>query len=272
MTVPRQQYVEVATTNAFHEGSRVWVPAFVDPPGRPSSASAIRNNQKRGSVWHRGIVQKVEEAAVDGSECVLVVETEDGVVAQVPAAACHLQNERDDIVDDLIRSDFLHEPGILHTLNVRYNLDAIYTYSGNILIATNPYKPLKHLYGTRMMAQYRGAALGELSPHVYAIAEAAYSSMMSEELRQAILISGESGAGKTESAKLVMQYLAHRTGQSKRSTSLVSSSVAVPVEQQVLESNPLLEAFGNAKTERNDNSSRFGKFVEIDFDASGRVT
>lgn len=249
---------------------------FVDSPGRPSSATANRNNVKakrtKGSVWHRGVVQKVDPALEGGETGVLVVETEDGVVAHVPATACHLQNERDDIVDDLIRSDFLHEPGILHTLNVRYNLDAIYTYSGNILIATNPYKPLKHLYGTRMMAQYRGAALGELSPHVYAIAEAAYSSMMSEQLRQAILISGESGAGKTESAKLVMQYLAHRTGQSKRATLSLSSSVAVPVEQQVLESNPLLEAFGNAKTERNDNSSRFGKFVEIDFDASGRVT
>jgi myosin V len=204
----------------------------------------------------------------------LSVLTEDSAICQATASECYLQNERDDTVDDLVRSDHLHEPGILHTLRVRYGVDAIYTYSGQILIATNPHKPLRHLYGPRMMMQYRGVPLGELSPHVYAIAEAAYQSMVIEDRRQAILISGESGAGKTESAKMVMQYLAHRA----TATSGISSTVparsrsAAPIEEQVLESNPLLEAFGNAKTARNDNSSRFGKFVEIDFDAAGRVT
>ena len=157
-------------------------------------------------------------------------------------------------------------------------MDSIYTYSGQILIATNPHKRLKHLYGPRMMTQYRNVPLGELTPHVYAIAEAAYAAMMADEQRQAILVSGESGAGKTESAKMVMQYLAHRAGPSIAASSgaakLASSNgpVSAPIEEQVLESNPLLEAFGNAKTARNDNSSRFGKFVEIDFDAGGRVT
>jgi myosin-5 len=127
------------------------------------------------------------------------------------------------------------------------------------------------------MAQYKGVALGELSPHTYAIAEAAYGAMMVDQQRQAILISGESGAGKTESAKMVMQYLAHRAGASPGGAGGGAAprrtvSGAAPVEEQVLESNPLLEAFGNAKTVRNDNSSRFGKFVEIDFDAGGRVT
>ena len=148
-------------------------------------------------------------------------------------------------------------------------MDSIYTYSGQILIAINPHKELSHLYGERMMVQYKDVGLGELSPHTYAIAEAAYSAMMMDEKRQAIMISGESGAGKTESAKMVMQYLAHRAG-----GPLVlngASNVSAPIEQQVLESNPLLEAFGNAKTLRNDNSSRFGKFVEIDFDPTGRV-
>lgn len=217
----------------------------------------------------------------------LTVRTEDGVLLDALASDCCLQNERDDTVDDLVRSDFLHEPGILHTLKVRYGMDAIYTYSGQILIATNPHKRVRHLYGPRMMAQYKGVPLGELSPHVYAIAEAAFAAMMTDEQRQAILISGESGAGKTESAKLVMQYLAHRAGPAvpaagsniKASTTNSSGatigadgSVSAPIEEQVLESNPLLEAFGNAKTARNDNSSRFGKFVEIDFDAVGRVT
>jgi len=184
----------------------------------------------------------------------------------------------------------------------------IYTYSGSILIAANPHKRLRSLYGPRTMASYRGAPLGELSPHCYAIAEAAFSAMMIDEQRQAILISGESGAGKTESAKLVMQYLAARAapaggaggaeaaeGRKRRggagghhrlladaSAAAAGASgeahaapfdpgAAVPIEEQVLESNPLLEAFGNAKTVRNDNSSRFGKFVEIAFDVAGRV-
>lgn len=118
------------------------------------------------------------------------------------------------------------------------------------------------------MAQYRGIPFGDLSPHTYAIAEAAYNAMMIDEQRQAILISGESGAGKTESAKMVMQYLAHRAGPGRAG---LDAGIAAPIEQQVLESNPLLEAFGNAKTLRNHNSSRFGKFVEIDFDATGKV-
>ncbi|KAL3147636.1 hypothetical protein ABBQ38_014686 [Trebouxia sp. C0009 RCD-2024] len=128
-----------------------------------------------------------------------------------------------------------------------------------------------------MMTQYRNVALGELSPHVYAIAEQAFNAMMIDEQRQAILISGESGAGKTESAKMVMQYLAHRSSpvQSTTSRPRLQGQPGIstaPVEEQVLESNPLLEAFGNAKTSRNDNSSRFGKFTEISFDAGGRVT
>lgn len=134
------------------------------------------------------------------------------------------------------------------------------------------------------MSQYRNVPLGELSPHTYAIAEAAYAAMMMDEQRQAILISGESGAGKTESAKMVMQYLAHRADKSQQglyktgseaaalATAIANGEAAAPIEEQVLESNPLLEAFGNAKTARNDNSSRFGKFVEIDFDPAGHIT
>ncbi|XP_062221813.1 protein OPAQUE1-like isoform X3 [Phragmites australis] len=115
-----------------------------------------------------------------------------------------------------------------------------------------------------MMEQYKGVRLGELSPHVFAVADASYRAMMNESRSQSILVSGESGAGKTETTKLIMQYLTY-----------VGGRVALDdrmVEQQVLESNPLLEAFGNAKTVRNDNSSRFGKFVEIQFDASGRIS
>ncbi|KAL6502932.1 Myosin-6 [Orobanche hederae] len=167
-------------------------------------------------------------------------------------------------VDDMTKLAYLHEPGVLHNLKSRYDINEIYTYTGNILIAVNPFQRLPHLYDSHMMAQYKGAAFGELSPHPFAVADAAYRLMMNEGISQAILVSGESGAGKTESTKLLMQYLAYMGGR--------SAAEGRSVEQQVLESNPVLEAFGNAKTVRNNNSSRFGKFVELQFDQRGRIS
>ncbi|KAJ4792755.1 myosin [Rhynchospora pubera] len=167
-------------------------------------------------------------------------------------------------VDDMTKLTYLNEPGVLYNLKRRYALNEIYTYTGTILIAVNPFTKLPHLYNEYMMEQYKGVRLGDLSPHVFAVADASYRAMMNETRSQSILVSGESGAGKTETTKLIMQYL-----------TFVGGRAAIDdrsVEQQVLESNPLLEAFGNAKTVRNDNSSRFGKFVEIQFDASGRIS
>ncbi|EEC66889.1 hypothetical protein OsI_33446 [Oryza sativa Indica Group] len=167
-------------------------------------------------------------------------------------------------VDDMTKLVYLHEPGVLCNLARRYGFNEIYTYTGRILIAVNPFAKLPHLYDMHMMEQYRGVQFGELSPHVFAVTDASYRAMVSEDRSQSILVSGESGAGKTETTKLIMRYLTFVGG---RSTGDIRS-----VEQQVLESNPLLEAFGNARTVRNDNSSRFGKFVEIQFNKSGRIS
>ncbi|MBA0835722.1 hypothetical protein Goarm_007987, partial [Gossypium armourianum] len=167
-------------------------------------------------------------------------------------------------VDDMTKLSYLHEPGVLHNLAMRYELNEIYTYTGNILIAINPFQRLPHLYDTHMMEQYKGAGFGELSPHVFAVADVAYKAMMNEGKSNSILVSGESGAGKTETTKMLMRYLAYLGGR--------SGVEGRTVEQQVLESNPVLEAFGNAKTVRNNNSSRFGKFVEIQFDKNGRIS
>ncbi|MED6209977.1 hypothetical protein PIB30_059759 [Stylosanthes scabra] len=147
-------------------------------------------------------------------------------------------------VDDMTKLAYLHEPGVLANLRSRYDINEIYTYTGNILIAVNPFIKLPHLYDSHMMAQYKGAAFG---------------------ISQSILVSGESGAGKTESTKLLMRYLAYMGGRA-------AVGEGRTVEQKVLESNPVLEAFGNAKTVRNNNSSRFGKFVEIQFDKRGRIS
>ncbi|KAL2583804.1 hypothetical protein AAZV13_14G093300 [Glycine max] len=166
--------------------------------------------------------------------------------------------------EDMTRLAYLNEPGVLFNLRRRYALNDIYTYTGSILIAVNPFTKLPHLYDSHMMEQYKGAPLGELSPHVFAVADASYRAMMNEGKSQSILVSGESGAGKTETTKLIMQYLTFVGGR--------AAGDERTVEQQVLESNPLLEAFGNARTVRNDNSSRFGKFVEIQFDSNGSIS
>ncbi|QCD89251.1 DNA topoisomerase III [Vigna unguiculata] len=167
-------------------------------------------------------------------------------------------------VDDMTRLAYLHEPGVLQNLHIRYSINEIYTYTGNILIAVNPFQRLPHLTETSTMAKYKAAAFGEQSPHPFAIASSAYRKMINEEKSQSILVSGESGAGKTESTKMLMHYLAFLGGR--------AATEGRSVEQQVLESNPVLEAFGNAKTVRNNNSSRFGKFVEIQFDQKGRIS
>ncbi|WVZ60536.1 hypothetical protein U9M48_010546 [Paspalum notatum var. saurae] len=167
-------------------------------------------------------------------------------------------------VDDMTKLAYLHEPGVLHNLACRYGLNEIYTYTGNILIAVNPFQRLPHLYDVHMMEQYKGATFGELSPHLFAIADACYRAMINDQGSQSILVSGESGAGKTETTKMLMRYLAFMGGR--------SGTEGRTVEQQVLESNPVLEAFGNAKTVKNNNSSRFGKFVEIQFDKFGKIS
>ncbi|PON86367.1 Myosin [Trema orientale] len=167
-------------------------------------------------------------------------------------------------VDDMTKLAYLHEPGVLYNLACRFSLNEIYTYTGNILIAVNPFRRLPHLYDIHMMEQYKGAAFGELSPHLFAVADTCYRAMINEQGSQSILVSGESGAGKTETTKMLMRYLAFMGGR--------SGTEGRTVEQQVLESNPVLEAFGNAKTVKNNNSSRFGKFVEIQFDKLGKIS
>ena len=156
-------------------------------------------------------------------------------------------------LNDLIKLQFLDEPNIIHNLRVRYNEDKIYTYTGPILISINPWKRLP-IYGRELLEQYRGKFMSTMPPHVFAVAEFAYKSMIANNKNQSILISGESGAGKTEATKIVMQYMAVVSGSKAR---------GLQTEQRVLETNPLLEAFGNAKTLRNDNSSRFGKYGSI---------
>mmetsp|Transcript_36306 Transcript_36306/g.58686 ORF Transcript_36306/g.58686 Transcript_36306/m.58686 type:complete len:1509 (-) Transcript_36306:778-5304(-) len=210
-------------------------------------------------LWRKAELIRVGE---DGSSTVRLTESgEERTVKSSEELPFQNSEESDSGVEDLCRLNYLHVPAILHNVQVRYAKDEVYTYTGRILIAVNPFKWLP-IYGDEMIAQYAGKELIDNKPHVFAISDSAYRAMIREKKSQSILVSGESGAGKTETTKLCMQYLAAVSGGGKGTSRIA---------QQVLESNPILEAFGNAKTLRNNNSSRFGKFIEIQFDKEGHV-
>ncbi|XP_062849399.1 unconventional myosin-Va [Trichomycterus rosablanca] len=163
--------------------------------------------------------------------------------------------------NDLTALSYLHEPAVLHNLRVRFvDSKLIYTYCGIILVAINPYEALP-IYGADIINAYSGQNMGDMDPHIFAVAEEAYRQMARDERNQSIIVSGESGAGKTVSAKYAMRYFATVSG----------TSTEASVEDRVLASSPIMEAFGNAKTTRNDNSSRFGKYIEIGFNRSYHI-
>ncbi|XP_021165351.2 unconventional myosin-Va isoform X9 [Fundulus heteroclitus] len=163
--------------------------------------------------------------------------------------------------NDLTALSYLHEPAVLHNLKVRFiDSKLIYTYCGIVLVAINPYETLP-IYGSEIINAYSGQNMGDMDPHIFAVAEEAYKQMARDERNQSIIVSGESGAGKTVSAKYAMRYFATVSG----------SASEANVEEKVLASNPIMEAIGNAKTTRNDNSSRFGKYIEIGFDNRYRI-
>ncbi|OCT83014.1 myosin-9 [Xenopus laevis] len=167
-------------------------------------------------------------------------------------------------VEDMSELACLNEASVLHNLKERYYSGLIYTYSGLFCVVINPYKNLP-IYSEEIVEMYKGKKRHEMPPHIYAITDTAYRSMMQDREDQSILCTGESGAGKTENTKKVIQYLAYVA------TSHKSKKDQGELERQLLQANPILEAFGNAKTVKNDNSSRFGKFIRINFDVNGYI-
>eukprot|EP00397_Hematodinium_sp_SG-2012_P000521 GEMP01000522.1.p1 GENE.GEMP01000522.1~~GEMP01000522.1.p1 ORF type:complete len:1700 (+),score=383.46 GEMP01000522.1:143-5242(+) len=160
------------------------------------------------------------------------------------------------VLDDLTQLTHLHEPAVLHSLQMRFDTDKIYTFTGPILIAVNPFKNIHGIYDLETLKSFITTRVVQQKPHVFSIANSAFRGVCDRQTAQTVLISGESGAGKTETTKFVMKFLA---------LAGAGEEGVTQVERQVLESNPLLEAFGNARTLRNDNSSRFGKFIELQF-------
>uniref|UniRef100_A0A8C3KKK9 Myosin VC n=1 Tax=Calidris pygmaea TaxID=425635 RepID=A0A8C3KKK9_9CHAR len=227
----------MALAELYTQYNRVWIP----------------DNEE---VWQSAEITKNYKAG----DRFLHVQLEDGTELNYPVDPAALPPLRNpDILvgeNDLTALSYLHEPAVLHNLKVRFvESKLIYTYSGIILVAINPYKQLP-IYGDAIIHAYSGQNMGDMDPHIFAVAEEAYKQMARNNKNQSIIVSGESGAGKTVSARYTMRYFA----------TVSKSSSNAHVEDKVLASNPITEAVGNAKTTRNDNSSRFGKYTEISFD------
>lgn len=235
------------------------------PPEVPVAASPgpplVEDFQPEDLVWFDpGVGYSLPGQVVEFSRPAQVV-TVRAVVSGKPQSFTihkpHTVKRREDLgpdgVPDMVQLGDLNEASMLWNLKIRYDKNQIYTYTGSILVAVNPYK-MFDIYGVDVVKKYEGQIMGTLPPHLFAVSSAAYSKMSKEGENQVVVISGESGAGKTESTKLILQYLA-----------AVDRSRNNLVTEQILEATPMLESFGNAKTLRNDNSSRFGKYLEVFF-------
>ncbi|XP_053713697.1 unconventional myosin-Vb [Synchiropus splendidus] len=233
----------MATLKLYTKGTSVWIP---DPDSVWVSAQILRD--------YSPAENHLELQVSDGTEVQYPV----GSLTELPPLGNPDISEGE---NDLTALSFLHEPAILHNLRVRFvDYCSIYTYCGIVLVAINPYDELP-IYGQEVIDAYSGQDMTDMEPHIFSVAEEAYRTMSREEKNQSIIISGESGSGKTVSAKFTMRYFAAVGGAAQQTS----------VEERVLASNPIMESIGNAKTTRNDNSSRFGKYIEIGFGSKGDI-
>lgn len=167
--------------------------------------------------------------------------------------------DRVGVQDFVLLENFTSEAAFIENLRRRFRENLIYTYIGPVLVSVNPYRDLQ-IYTRQHMERYRGVSFYEVPPHLFAVADTVYRALRTERRDQAVMISGESGAGKTEATKRLLQFYAETCPAPERGGA---------VRDRLLQSNPVLEAFGNAKTLRNDNSSRFGKYMDVQFDFKG---
>ncbi|XP_044614746.1 myosin-14 isoform X1 [Equus asinus] len=245
--------------------------------GGPGAAPQVEWTARR-LVWVPSELHGFEAAALrdEGEEEAEVELAESGRRLRLPRDQIQRMNPpKFSKAEDMAELTCLNEASVLHNLRERYYSGLIYTYSGLFCVVINPYKQLP-IYTEAIVEMYRGKKRHEVPPHVYAVTEGAYRSMLQDREDQSILCTGESGAGKTENTKKVIQYLAHVASSPKgRKEPGVPASVSSvsygELERQLLQANPVLEAFGNAKTVKNDNSSRFGKFIRINFDVAGYI-
>ncbi|XP_034854636.1 unconventional myosin-X [Mirounga leonina] len=233
--------------NFFPEGTRVW----------------LREN---GQHFPSTVNSCAEGVVVFRTDYGQVFTYKQSTITHQKVTAMHPMNEEG--VDDMATLTELHGGSIMHNLYQRYKRNQIYTYIGSIIASVNPYRTIAGLYERATMERYSECHLGELPPHVFAIANECYRCLWKRHDDQCVLISGESGAGKTESTKLILKFLSVISQQSSELSLKEKTSC---VEQAILESSPIMEAFGNAKTVYNNNSSRFGKFVQLHICQKGNI-
>ncbi|QIW94525.1 hypothetical protein AMS68_000043 [Peltaster fructicola] len=255
-----------------------FAPQFIKQEGLDGSTDRIRGiegeNDFSGKryVWVRDDENAFVKAWVveDLNDDMLRVQCENGSQRDVRADSVDKVNPaKFDKADDMAELTHLNEASVVHNLYQRYQADLIYTYSGLFLVTVNPYTPLP-IYGRDYIKMYKGRHREDTKPHIFAMADEAFQNLVDEGENQSILVTGESGAGKTENTKKVIQYLASvATSETPRAKS--GGRQLSNLSEQILRANPILEAFGNAQTVRNNNSSRFGKFIRIEFTRSGSI-
>ncbi|KAH9149706.1 hypothetical protein AeRB84_007294, partial [Aphanomyces euteiches] len=237
-------------------GALVWVPHTTEVWKKAQIVQKVSDT----SVEVRFVSDGVEYDPEEGQTKTYDVREIAKLAGEVSATAMPICNTFEKLgVEDMCTLNHLHEPAVLKNLQLRHARFVPYTYTGQICIAVNPYKWLD-LYRKELYPEYLNQPRNELPPHPFALSSSAYIDMNKNGIEQSILVSGESGAGKTETVKIMMNHLASISGGGDHGSLVID---------QVLKSNPLLEAFGNAKTKRNDNSSRFGKFAQLQFNAEG---
>ncbi|XP_061702265.1 myosin heavy chain, fast skeletal muscle-like [Syngnathoides biaculeatus] len=237
----------------------------IEAQNRPFDARTACFVPEPKELYIRGVIQKKEGTQV-------TVKTSANETVTVREEDCHPMNPpKYDKIEDMAMMTHLNEPSVLFNLKDRYAAWMIYTYSGLFCVTVNPYKWLP-VYDPQVVSAYRGKKRMEAPPHIFSVSDNAYQNMLTDRENQSVLITGESGAGKTVNTKRVIQYfatIAVAGGSDKKEQT--SGKMQGTLEDQIISANPLLEAFGNAKTVRNDNSSRFGKFIRIHFGTTGKL-
>jgi len=241
---------------------------FLEPSEAERLSFANISYDSKKSVWawqkNHGFIKAI---LIEEKDDKTVVQTESGNELTLKKEMVQQMNPpKFEQVSDMANMTFLNEASVLNNLKSRYKSMRIYTYSGLFCICVNPYKWLP-VYGPKVVNMYRGKKRSEMPPHLFSVADNAYYDMLTERENQSILITGESGAGKTENTKKVIQYFANVAANTNQREANKAN-----LEDQIVQTNPVLEAWGNAKTIRNNNSSRFGKFIRIHFGTNGKLS
>ncbi|ULT86008.1 hypothetical protein L3Y34_006002 [Caenorhabditis briggsae] len=254
-----------------HEADPGW--QFLRQSPEQLLAATTKKFDSKKNVWVADPEEGFIAAEIKSSKGdTVVVVTSKGVEKTIKKDDAQQMNPpKYEKTEDMANLTFLNDASVLHNLRQRYYSMMIYTYSGLFCVVINPYKRLP-IYSESVCQMYLGKRRNEMPPHLFAVSDEAYRNMTNDKENQSMLITGESGAGKTENTKKVISYFAMvgASQQSKKEKSK-KDKAQVSLEDQIVQTNPVLEAFGNAKTVRNNNSSRFGKFIRIHFNQGGKV-